>query len=325
MRTAVVRGSRGLSVGNVRDVAAQMPLAKTSVQKGRTIEDIAANPIYLDVSLQANAEFVYAVPPGHTTLAYVFEGAGCFGAEAEPVEAVRLIVFDEGDQIAARSDRGVRFMLMAGALGIPFIPTRSFLGTDYLRTDYTRHPGGFRGKDKWALMESPFDGQRVVLLPALRPEVALIHAHRADEEGNVQMWGHLGDARWACWAARKVIVSVEEIVPSEVIRSDPSRTIVPGFRVSAVVHMPFGAHPSGITGYYDFDYAFQGHMAPALRDQANFEKFAEEWIHAVQDHRGYIEHYKSVFGAEALESLSVRAGGTPKDGVRYTYAPQMRF
>ena len=223
------------------------------------------------------------------------------------------------------SNQAIALMLMAGALGIPFIPTRSFLGTDYLRTDYTRHPGGFRGKDKWALMESPFDGQRVVLLPALRPEVALIHAHRADEEGNVQMWGHLGDARWACWAARKVIVSVEEIVPSEVIRSDPSRTIVPGFRVSAVVHMPFGAHPSGITGYYDFDYAFQGHMAPALRDQANFEKFAEEWIHAVQDHRGYIEHYKSVFGAEALESLSVRAGGTPKDGVRYTYAPQMRF
>ncbi len=223
------------------------------------------------------------------------------------------------------SNQAISLMLMAGALGIPFIPTRSFLGTDYLRTDYTRHPGGFLGKDKWALMESPFDGERVVLLPALRPDLALVHAHRADEEGNVQMWGHLGDARWACWAARKVIVSVEEIVPSEVIRSDPSRTVVPGFRVAAVVHMPYGAHPSGITGYYDFDYAFQGHLAPALRDQESFEKFAKEWIHGVQDHQGYIEHYKSAFGPEALESLSVRAGVAPLDGVRYSYAPQMRF
>ena len=101
--------------------AAQRDGAKIRVVAGQVddvhgpVTDIAARPIYLDVSLQARAEFVYPVPRGHTALAYVFEGAGCFGAEAELVEAACMIVFGEGDQIEARSDRGVRFMLMAGA------------------------------------------------------------------------------------------------------------------------------------------------------------------------------------------------------------------
>jgi redox-sensitive bicupin YhaK (pirin superfamily) len=79
------------------------------------VTEIAANPVYLDVSLAANSNFVYPVPHDHMVLAYVFEGAGRFGAEAEPVSAVKLIVFDEGDQIEVSTDQGVRFMLMAGA------------------------------------------------------------------------------------------------------------------------------------------------------------------------------------------------------------------
>ena len=78
------------------------------------VTEIAADPIYLDVSLKAGAAWVYPVPRGHTLLAYVFEGSGCFGPEETPVEAVRMIVFDDGDQLEVRSDSGVRFMLMAG-------------------------------------------------------------------------------------------------------------------------------------------------------------------------------------------------------------------
>ena len=224
------------------------------------------------------------------------------------------------------SNQAIALMLMAGALGIPFIPTRSFLGSDYLRPEYQDHPAGFLGPHKWAQMESPFDGQPVVLLPALRPDVAVLHAQRADAEGNVQMWGHLGDARWAFWAARKVIVSVEEIVPATVIRSDPSRTVVPGFRVSAIVHVPYGAHPTSIAGYYDYDYAFIGStMRNVGRSPEDYEAFAAEWIDGVADHAAYLEHYRDVFGHDALDTLAARAGATPEVAVLYGYAPVRRF
>jgi glutaconate CoA-transferase subunit A len=225
------------------------------------------------------------------------------------------------------SNQGIALMLMAGALGIPFIPTRSFLGTDYLRDDYQEHPGGFLAPgQKWAEMESPFDGQKFVALPALRPDVAVLHAQRADEDGNVQAWGHIGDAKWAFWAARKVIVSVEEIVPREVIAADPGRTVVPGFRVSAVVHMPFGAHPSGCLGYYDFDYAFQAAtMTRINRSREEWQAFADEWIHTPGDRGGYVRNLKERFGESVLDGIRASVGQSPADGVRYGYADQIRF
>ena len=224
------------------------------------------------------------------------------------------------------SNQAVALMLMAGALGIPFIPTRSFLGSDYLKPEYQQHPGGHRGENKWSVMESPFDGQPAVLLPALTPDVAVIHAQRADEFGNVQSWGHQGDARWAYWAAKKLIVSVEEIVPTETIREDPGRTIVPGFRVSALVHMPRGTHPSGCNGFYDFDYAF---MAAAMsrvgRSKEDFEAFRDEWIDGVADRAGYIQRYIERFGQEALDRTIATDGPSPQEGIRYAYAPTLPF
>jgi glutaconate CoA-transferase subunit A len=180
----------------------------------------------------------------------------------------------------------------------PLIPART-------TPDYQDHPGGFLGPgQKWAEMQSPFDGEKFVALPALRPDVAVLHAQRADEDGNVQLWGHQGDARWAYWAARKVIVSVEEIVPRSVIESDPGRTVVPGFRVSAVVHMPYGAHPSGCLGYYDFDYAFQAAtMTRVNRSREEWQAFADEWIFGPGDRAGYVRHLKQRFGDDVTASL----------------------
>ncbi len=224
------------------------------------------------------------------------------------------------------SNQAIALMLMAGALGIPFIPTRSFLGTDYLKPEYQDHPRGFRGQKKWVEMESPFDGEKVVLLPALRPQVAFIPAQRADEEGNVQAWGHQGDAKWACWAAERVIVSVEEIVPRSVIRSDPDRTIVPGFRVAAVVHMPFGAHPAGVSGYYDTDYAFQSRVFGGLmRDTARFDAFMAEWVAGCPDREQYLAHIAERFGPDALSRLSANAGAVPEREVRYTHSQSLHF
>jgi glutaconate CoA-transferase subunit A len=226
------------------------------------------------------------------------------------------------------SNQAIALMLMAGALGIPFIPTRSFLGSDYLDPAVRDYAGQYLGDQKWRLMESPFDDrQQFVALPALRPQVALLHAQRADEFGNIQAWGHLGDARWAYWAAERVIVSVEEIVPPEVIRADPSRTIAPGFRVAAVVHMPYGAHPSGQAGYYDFDYSFQARsgMSRIARSHADWAEWSAEWIYGVDDNAGYIDQYRRRFGQQSLDAIRATAGRRPTADVFYGYAPALRF
>lgn len=224
------------------------------------------------------------------------------------------------------SNQAIALRLMAGALGIPFIPTRSFLGTDYLRPEFAGAPGNYLGDQKWRKIESPFDGQPVVLLPALRPDVVLLHAQRADAEGNVQMWGHLGDARWGFWAGKKVIVSVEEVVESEVIMRDPSRTVVPGFRVSAVVHMPYGAHPAQLAGYYDTDYAFQAQaMRGIVPSEQRWQAFLAEWIDGIVDRDAYIAHYRERYGAEALAMLAASEGPAGAEAVPYTFAPTLRF
>ena len=187
-------------------------------------------------------------------------------------------------------------MFLAGALGIPFIPTRTFLGTDFLSEDCITHPGGWLRDKKYQLVECPFTEEKVVLLPALNPDVAMMHAQRADVEGNVQAWGAFGDSKWALWAGKKVIVSVEEIVATEVIRSDPNRTIVPSFKVSAVVHEPFGAHPGVMTGYYDMDFSFRTETMGMYSDRASCDRFLDEWVYGVQNRREYIEHYIQKLG-----------------------------
>ncbi len=224
------------------------------------------------------------------------------------------------------SNQGLALMLMAGALGIPFIPTRSFLGTDYLERA-EEHPGRIPGYKRLQVMESPFDGQRVVLLPAIRPDVVIMHAQRADEEGNVQMWGHLGDARWGMWAGRKIVVTVEEIVPTEVVRADPSRTVVPGAIVSAVVHCPYGAHPGGIAGYYDFDYLFFARvMAPALASREAFARFKEEWIEpGVSDRQRYVARVREVIGEEAWQALHLDRHVRPLAPVDYGYSAALNL
>jgi glutaconate CoA-transferase, subunit A len=250
--------------------------------------------------------------------------SGYIAGALRPGEITAMM--DDGRlQFEDYSNQGIALMLMAGALGIPFIPTRSFLGSDYLRPEYQSHPGGIPGYQKWAEMESPFDGQKVVLLPALKPDVAILHAHRADEDGNVQLWGTLGDAKWAYWAAKKPIVSVEEIVSRDVIRNDPGRTVIPGFKVAAVVHMPWGAHPSPFVGHYEADYGFHAKNMSRIGTTEGYSAFAREWIEGVEDRAAYIRKYVAEFGRDTLDGVRVDAGPSPEPGIRYGYGSHLRF
>ncbi|MFQ5592941.1 MAG: CoA transferase subunit A, partial [Anaerolineae bacterium] len=132
---------------------------------------------------------------------------------------------------------------MAGAADLPFFPLRSFAGSDLPRANPLIRP-----------MRSPYDEtDEVYVVPPLNPDVAIVQTQRADEQGNTQVWGLAGVGKEAAFAAERVIVVVEEVVPESVIRADPNRTVVPGLIVDAVVHEPYGAHPSYAQGYYDRD------------------------------------------------------------------------
>ncbi len=202
-------------------------------------------------------------------------------------------------------------MLMAGAMGMPFVPVKDMVGTDLLNVK------SFMGENKYKMIDSPFDGKPTLLVPALKPDVAIIHVQQADEYGNAQMWGIGGDCRVGANAAGKVIVSCERIVSREIIGKDPSRTIVPSFKVVAVTEEPFGAHPGYTPGFYDVDFGFGYQYQQASNSVEGFENFLKEWVFDVQDRKAYIQHYIQRFGYEMFRKL--QAGFDYSYPVSYAY------
>ena len=190
--------------------------------------------------------------------------------------------------------------LHSGALGIPFLPTYSTLGSDLLRKN-----GNLRE------FVSPVNEDKLVAVRALRPDIAILHVQRADESGNAHLWGSLGVAIDGARAARKVILVTEEIVPAEVIASDPNRTLVPGFLVAAVVHEPGGAHPSPVQGYYGRDHEFFSEYHAGSRKLEDFEHWLEKWVVRVADRRAYLDQ----LGIPRFNGLGVRehAHSAPAD------------
>ena len=181
--------------------------------------------------------------------------------------------------------------LHAGALGVPFMPTYSAFGSDLLARN-----GNLRE------FPSPVNEEKLIAVRALRPDMTILHVQRADELGNAHLWGSLGVAVEGARAARKVIVVAEEIVAPEVIASDPNRTLVPGFLVAAVVHEPWGAHPSPVQGYYGRDHAFFTQYHEQSRELADFEEWLARWVVGVPDRRAYVEQ----LGACRVDELGVK-------------------
>ena len=149
-------------------------------------------------------------------------------------------------------------------------------------------------------------------MPPLQPDVAIIHAQRADAAGDTQIWGLLGCQKEAAFAAERVIVVVEELVDESVIRADPNRTIIPGLIVDAVVVEPFGAHPSYAQGYYDRDNHFYVEWDAISRDAAALEAWLDEYVHGVADRAEYM----AKLGDEARERIRP-SGSAPSGSVDY--------
>jgi glutaconate CoA-transferase subunit A len=192
-------------------------------------------------------------------------------------------------EIEEYSHHGMVGRYVAGAHRLPFYPLRSYSESDLPKVNPLIRT-----------VQSPFGGEEVYAVPPLNPDVTIIHAQRADVEGNVQMWGLLGCQKEAAFAAKRVIAVVEEIVPTSVIRADPNRTIIPGLIVSAVVCEPFGAHPSYVQGSYDRDNAFYREWDTISRDAAATEAWLQEWVYGVKDRAAYV----AKFGGDYFKGLT---------------------
>ena len=185
--------------------------------------------------------------------------------------------------------------LHAGALGVPFLPTYSTVGSDLLKNNNNL-------REFSSPLQDGRSEEKLVAVQALRPDLAIIHVQRADENGNAHLWGNLGVAVDGARAARKVIVVAEEIVAPDVIASDPNRTLIPGFLVAAVVHEPGGAHPSPVQGYYGRDHAYFSQYHEQSRSVDDFARWLARWVTGVSGRRAYM----NLLGACRVEALGVK-------------------
>lgn len=193
--------------------------------------------------------------------------------------------------VEEHSNFTIALALQAAGLGTPYIPTRSLLGSDIPRKNPT-----FR------LEQSPFDGTPVLLVPAIQPDVTIIHLQRSDEDGNAHLWGNVGISKEAMMAAKDVILVADEIVSREVILSDPNRILGPSFKVRAVVHEPWGAYPSCVQGYYNRDHQSYHEYHEQTRSLDGFQYWLEEWVLSVKTYAEYL----AKLGENRLHSLEVK-------------------
>lgn len=193
---------------------------------------------------------------------------------------------------------GLALRILAGSRGVPFIPARDLLGSDNIR-----QTGAM-------VVEDPYTGDPVCLLPALNPDVALIHVHQSDEYGNARIFGTNLFALEAAIASKKVIISAEEIIDHEEIRTDPQRTTIPYFCVDAVVHLPFCAYPGCMPGKYELDIEHIG-ILNAIKSDQQMEEYLKEYVFDVSDHSEFIDRK---VGSKRVQELIQRA--TIKEGYR---------
>jgi glutaconate CoA-transferase, subunit A len=192
--------------------------------------------------------------------------------------------------------------LAAGAYGYSYMPVLPAI----MDSDVFKYRS-FMGDQKFGTTTCPFTGKTIPVVPAANPDVCVLHVQRADKSGNAQHWGGLGSTVHACLASRTIIVTCEELVEYDVIRSSPHHTIVPGFRVSAVIEEPYGCHPFEIPGYRGLDTAMFSLINNAFKSDDGLQKHMEEWIYSLPDRAAYMKHYVEVFGQQMLNRYLARS------------------
>jgi glutaconate CoA-transferase subunit A len=214
----------------------------------------------------------------------------------------RRAVEQQGMKVFNLTNFTVALALQAGAMGVPFLPTKTALGSDIPK-----------GNHFFYQIFSPFEPKESLwAVRALTPDVTVVHVQRADRDGNAHCWGNFGVMLEGVRAAKRVIVVAEEIVDPDVIASDPNRTVIPGFLVNAVVESPYGAHPSPVQGYYKRDDAFFRQYHEQTKTEADNAAWLDRWVHGVRDRQAYMNQ----LGACRVEELGVK---------QHAYAAQADF
>jgi glutaconate CoA-transferase, subunit A len=204
-------------------------------------------------------------------------------------------------EIEEYSHFGMVARLSAGAARLPFWPLRDYAGTDLPQVN-----------PQIRSVTCPYTGEALATVPALNPDVTIVHAQRADANGNTQIWGLVGVQKEAAFASRHVIVVVEELVDESVVRADPNRTLIPGMIVDAVVVEPWGAHPSYAQGFYDRDNEFYVKWEAISRDAERLAQYLDEFVYGVPDRASYLA------AQPGLEDR-LRAGSRVSPGVNYGF------
>ena len=217
-------------------------------------------------------------------------GAGSLHAFRRAVEGK-----DPPLELEEYSHFGMVSRLSAGAARLPFWTLRNYMGTDL--------PAANR---LIRTVVCPYTGETLATVPALNPDVTVVHAQRADAQGNAQIWGLLGVQKEAAFASKRVIVVAEEIVDESIIRADPNRTLIPGLIVDAVVVEPWGAHPSYAQGYYDRDNDFYIAWEAVSRDPAALARYLDQFVFGVKDR---MEDVERSGGLERLRAQQRVCGG----------------
>jgi acyl CoA:acetate/3-ketoacid CoA transferase alpha subunit len=235
----------------------------------------------LELDMLLSASLVKALDLTYIGLE-VYGLSNCLRREVESGRVERVVEW---------SNAGIAWRFKAAAMGVPFIPVRSMLGTDTLKYSAAK------------VIEDPFTGKPIALLPALILDVGLIHVHRADACGNAQIDGISGFAAEMARASKRLIISAEEIVETEVIRRRPDRTIIPYYLVDAVVEAPFGSHPGEMYYRYARDEDQIRSWVEASKTPEGTAEFLERYIYGVPDHQAYL----GLFGEARLEGLKADA------------------
>jgi acyl CoA:acetate/3-ketoacid CoA transferase alpha subunit len=237
-------------------------------KKGLTIYTCGSE---LDIDILSGAKVVSR----YEMAFYSIEGIGL-------APNIQRRVRDGSIEIEDYSNLAMVMRLLGGALGVPFMPTKSMLGTDMITKKK------FREK-KTELIDCPFTGQKVVLLPSIRPDFSIIHASRVDREGNVQIDGIKGEDVEGARAGKKVIAMAEEIVDTEFIRAQPDQTVIPNIYVTHVVERPWGAYPMMVYNYYDFDREHIQMYYDQCKTEEGWEKYCKDFVTGVENHDEFLQ------------------------------------
>ena len=218
------------------------------------------------------------------------EVAYAFGHELRGLSPASRRAAESGrcEVVAEISNAGYQWRFLAAAMGLPFIPSRVMLGTDTLERSSAQ------------VVEDPFSGKPIMLLPACYPDVVLMHVHRCDQYGNAQIDGITIEDFELARAARRLIITTEEIIDNEVIRESPQDTIIPYYLVDAVIEVPYGAHPTLMPGCYYFDEQHIGEWLKYSKTEEGVAHYMDRYVHGVESFQDYLG---LIGGEEQLDYL----------------------